>query len=83
VIEVSAELNTASDAESGAIPPMDSIDWECFRIEAGMGGVSPEAAAIAMDEANRLFVEPDATLQDVQVAGRGILALLRYELPLS
>ena len=57
--------------------PLDTTDWEVLAIEAGLGGVSPEAAAIAMDEADKLFNDSDAELHSVQVAARGILALLR------
>lgn len=59
----------------------DSIDWECFRIEAGMGNVSPVSAEAAMDEADRLFNDPDATLQEILPAARGVLAMLRYHAP--
>ena len=60
---------------------MDRTDWEVLAIEAGLGGVSPDAARAAVEEAENLFNNTTATITDILPAARALLALLRRHIP--
>lgn len=64
-----------------AVPAMDQTDWEIVAIEANLGGVSPDAARAAIEQADELFNNPTVTVTDILPAAHAILALLRRHVP--